>query len=146
VTPIEMLRELVTAKREYDRTYDELATDSYMAGDHTEAGLRLTAAWRNADAVLAQLQAGETARPGWMPIETAPKDEVNPFLVYIPAAQVSDDALVLQVARFEGNLYPDHLGANVDWRDRVTRATHWQPLPAAPSENGLTLPEGANNA
>lgn len=67
----------------------------------------------------------EGASP-WHPIETAPAKEDAPFLVMTPGNGVAR-FLILQVTRFEGELYPDHLDGAVSYSDRITNATHWMP-------------------
>ena len=68
----------------------------------------------------------------WRPIETAPKDEAyGGFLVRVP----SEDGralVVIQVSNFEGVMYPDIHGFNVDREDQVTKAVDWMPLPEGP--------------
>ncbi len=67
----------------------------------------------------------------WQPIETAPISEGEPFLVLLPKNDVAP-FVILQVARFEGNLFPDHLDGCIDYSDTVMTATHWMPCPALP--------------
>lgn len=67
---------------------------------------------------------------GWRPIETAPQQDDHSFLVLRNVGRGMTYAM--QVSRFEGEMYPDHLDSNVDYGDRVTDATHWQPLPEPP--------------
>ncbi len=62
----------------------------------------------------------------WQPIETAPEDEAESFLVL-------RRGVVLQASWFEGRLYPDALEACVDWDDGITDATHWMPIPPLPT-------------
>lgn len=69
-----------------------------------------------------------TTATGWQPIATAPTSEREPFLVKTPGNDAASQ-LVLQVSVFEGNMYPDHMGCNVDFGDRVTTATEWCPVP-----------------
>lgn len=70
----------------------------------------------------------------WMLIESAPQSESVSFLLFVPGKSDGNasEGLVVQVSRFEGNFYPDVMDCNVDWYDRVTRATHWMPLPTPP--------------
>ena len=72
----------------------------------------------------------------WQPIETAPQREDHSFLVRRDVGRGM--TFVMQVSRFEGNLYPDHLESNVDYDDRIIDATHWMPLPAAPQEGSTS--------
>lgn len=65
---------------------------------------------------------------GWQPIASAPHDEESTFLVRMPWREPGP-FLVLQVTVFQGDMYPDHLGFNVAFDDRVTNATEWRPLP-----------------
>lgn len=63
---------------------------------------------------------------GWMPIETAPiSNGSNPFLAYITGHGAS--VCYAGAGRF--------IYSSSDGR-RIHRATHWQPLPAAPAEGG----------
>lgn len=80
-------------------------------------------------AIEAALQAAQPAQPGWLPIESAPKDKsvllyVNQFLpVYCGRKR-------------HGNLGEPQQGAfawRCDSSGRFSDPTHWQPLPAAPS-------------
>ena len=73
----------------------------------------------------------QASEPAWMPIETAPKDETQPFLAWVPMDDFVDGVIV-QVSMFEGRMYHDAKGASIDWDDAVENATHWMPLPAAP--------------
>ena len=69
----------------------------------------------------------------WQPIKTAPKDEANSFLVFVPVTKpVEDWDVIIQVSWFQGCLYPDSKQACIDLEDAITTATHWMPLPAAP--------------
>lgn len=79
----------------------------------------------------APVKAGAPGAVTWQPIAEAPTSEVRPFLVKVPAWKMGGvPEHILQVSRFEGNLYPDHLGDAIDREDAVTRATHWMPLAA----------------
>lgn len=69
---------------------------------------------------------------GWREIESAPTSEAEPFIVLLPGNS-SADSIEMQVTRFEGEMYPDHLDNNVDWKDRITTATHWRPRTAPPA-------------
>jgi hypothetical protein len=73
----------------------------------------------------------QASGPAWLPIETAPKDETQPFLAWVPMDDFVDGVIV-QVSMFEGRMYHDAKGASIDWDDAVENATHWMPLPAAP--------------
>ena len=50
----------------------------------------------------------------WQPISTAPKDEINPFLVLLPGKDVCK-TLAVQVSNFEGRMYPDCRDGIIDW-------------------------------
>lgn len=79
-----------------------------------------------------ELQAVRQAQR-WQPIESIPTDEATSFLVLW---ENDMNAMVaIQASWFEGALYPDHLGGNVDWEDRIKDPTHWQPLPSAPERS-----------
>lgn len=81
-----------------------------------------------------QARAALAASPvpaGWLPIESAPKQDDHSFLVRRDVGRGM--TFVMQVSRFEGQMYPDHLESAVDYDDRITDATHWMPLPDAPS-------------
>jgi len=69
----------------------------------------------------------------WKTIETAPKDDLIPFLVLLPKNDVAD-YIVLQVSRYEGRMYPDAKDACIDWEDGITTATHWMLLPEPPTD------------
>jgi hypothetical protein len=112
--------------------------------------------------IWAQLEAAAAravAQPGWMPIETAP--ETGYFLVHEDGAI---RALLRANGKWEKPCYPAIVsemwesnvlvgddakrllpkGYRLEARDGCCEnPTHWMPLPAAPSENGLTLPEVA---
>ena len=75
----------------------------------------------------------------WRPIETAPTKEDVPFLVMTPGNGVAR-FLILQVTRFEGALYPDHLDGAVSYSDRITNATLWMPAPEAADASEKALP------
>ncbi|WP_435018405.1 hypothetical protein TA3x_000379 [Tundrisphaera sp. TA3] len=68
----------------------------------------------------------------WQPMDTAPgpKIESGPFLVLVE--NDFKDPVALQVRWFQGDLYPDHLGGNICWGDRVEGAKGWMPTPAMP--------------
>lgn len=66
--------------------------------------------------------------PQWLPIESAPKEEVAPFLVLLPQCAKHEEC-VLQVSNFQGDMYPDYLGGMVDFDDRIVSAIGWMPLP-----------------
>lgn len=68
----------------------------------------------------------------WLPIETAPQQDDYSFLVR-RSPRGKNWTYTMQVSRFEGNMYPDHLDSNVDFDDRVTDATHWAPMLPAPA-------------
>lgn len=65
---------------------------------------------------------------GWLPIESAPKDETL-FLAYCPADEDFPDGRMMiwkgSIFAFQKNPTPNHL---------QFPATHWRPLPSAPSE------------
>lgn len=63
---------------------------------------------------------------GWQPIETAPKEELEPFLVFVPWDYIGD-GVVIQVSMFEGRMWPDGKESCIDWNDAITNATHWMP-------------------
>lgn len=70
----------------------------------------------------------------WQPIETRPKDEATSFFVLW---ENEDNAMVsVQVSNFEGNMYPDALGGNIDYSSRILpeNCTHWTPLLPPPSK------------
>lgn len=70
---------------------------------------------------------------GWQPIETAPKEELEPFLVFVPWDYIGD-GVVIQVSMFEGRMFPDGKESCIDWNNAIINATHWMPLPEAPKE------------
>ncbi len=78
---------------------------------------------------------------GWRSIRTAPKTEDMPFLVLTPGNDVAD-FVILQVTRFEGVLYPDHLDGSLDFRDAVENATHWMPAPKLPRRARASIERG----
>jgi len=63
------------------------------------------------------------------PMCECPMREGIPFLVLRHGNDVAD-FLVQQVQVFEGQIYPDSLGAAVDWGDRITDAVGWRDLGA----------------
>lgn len=78
----------------------------------------------------------------WQPIETAPRDGTQ-FLVYRPLAHVTHDANIKIVKGtphnygcWEATVPPGYSLEN--FTDGACRATHWQPLPAAPKQEGST--------
>lgn len=71
--------------------------------------------------------------PIWRDIGSAPMSESESFMVRMPLP-MSKLFVCIQVSRFEGNLYPDHLDGCIDWGDRILTATHWQPLLEAPAK------------
>ncbi len=73
----------------------------------------------------------ETRESKWQLIESMPRNEEKPFLVLMDSGE--KDLVVMQVSMFEGNLYPDHLGAAIDYHDIVTTAKYWMPLNALPT-------------
>lgn len=75
-------------------------------------------------------RSADTSGARWLPIETAPQQDDHSFLVRRDVGRGM--TFTMQVSRFEGNMYPDHLDANVDWEDQVNDATHWMPLPEPP--------------
>jgi hypothetical protein len=86
------------------------------------------------------LAAVEAARPKWLPIKTAPKDGTH-ILALLPDADTCyvicwcDPAAGIRVELREA-------GEEVGWRhahdgfpvSEFSKPTHWQPLPAAPSQ------------
>ena len=72
--------------------------------------------------------AGKVDGDGWKPIESAPKDETL-FLAYCPADEDFPDGRMMiwkgSIFAFQKNPTPNHL---------QFPATHWRPLPSAPSE------------
>lgn len=75
----------------------------------------------------------------WQPIETAPRDGTQ-FLVYRPLAHVTHDANIKIVKGtphnygcWEATVPPGYSLEN--FTDGACRATHWQPLPAAPGSS-----------
>ena len=69
---------------------------------------------------------------GWKPMSSAPQTEHTPFLVYLPRTMAGsrevNEPCIVQVSRFEGNLYPDAMANLIDWSDRITTATAWRPV------------------
>ncbi len=67
---------------------------------------------------------------GWLPIETAPKDETL-FLAYCPADKAFPDGRMMiwkgSIFAFQKNPIPNHL---------QFPATHWRPLPTSPEASG----------
>jgi len=72
--------------------------------------------------------AGKVEGDGWRPIESAPKDETL-FLAYCPADEDFPDGRMMiwkgSIFAFQKNPTPNHL---------QFPATHWRPLPSAPSQ------------
>lgn len=72
--------------------------------------------------------AGKVEGDGWLPIESAPKDETL-FLAYCPADEDFPDGRMMiwkgSIFAFQKNPTPNHL---------QFPATHWRPLPSAPSQ------------
>ena len=66
----------------------------------------------------------------WQPIETAPRDGTQ-FLVNCPHVECGvsimqwDDRLYMLVSAFDGK----------PWLSRLSKPTHWTPLPAPPVED-----------
>lgn len=52
-------------------------------------------------------------------ISVLPKEEGKSFLVLAPTVRGWGEVVWHQVSWFEGNLYPDALGGNVDYTDRI---------------------------
>jgi hypothetical protein len=81
----------------------------------------------------------------WRDISDYPMgDESTSYLAH-RARNAHGERLVQQVSAFEGSLYPDEKGGMVDYSDRITDATHYLPLPAAPGSGDSPIPpaEGA---
>jgi len=76
--------------------------------------------------IAAALTATEPPESKWQPIESAPEQEGVPFLVLCPKNDVADFVIV-QVSKFQGDMYPDFLNANIDYADRITNALAWTP-------------------
>jgi hypothetical protein len=91
----------------------------HSGGDAHRAALAADGGNR-ARALLPRLRAGE--QEGWRPIETAPKDGTLILL-----AKAGDPDWALRCRRWQDTHWRGH-----DAED----ATHWMPLPAAPSEQG----------
>lgn len=79
---------------------------------------------------------------GWQPIETAPKDGTK-FLAYRPLAHLTHDPQIrvvkgtpLNYGCWEATVPSGYSLEN--FTDGACRATHWQPLPAAPKQEGST--------
>ena len=78
----------------------------------------------------------------WQPIETAPRDGTQ-FLAFRPLAHITHDANIKIVKGtphnygcWEATVPPGYSLEN--FTDGACRATHWQPLPAAPKQEGIT--------
>lgn len=56
-------------------------------------------------------------------ISVLPKEEGENFLVLAPTVRGWGEVAWHQVSWFEGNLYPDALGSNVDYTDRIVLDT-----------------------
>lgn len=56
-------------------------------------------------------------------ISVLPKEEGKSFLVLAPIVRGWGEVAWHQVSWFEGNLYPDALGSNVDYTDRIVLDT-----------------------
>lgn len=56
-------------------------------------------------------------------ISVLPKEEGKSFLVLAPTVRGWGEVAWHQVSWFEGNLYPDALGSNVDYTDRIVLDT-----------------------
>lgn len=112
---------------------DRIAGDVVRRMPDGLGGFMKTWGWQQfARAVLAATPSDSLEE--WLPIATAPTSEFEPFLVLVPdpASSTTNDRLVLQVSRFEGYLYPDHLGSSIDFNDRIENATHWRPIGVLP--------------
>lgn len=77
---------------------------------------------------------------GWQLIETAPRDGTQ-FLAFRPLAHITHDANIKIVKGtphnygcWEATVPPGYSLEN--FTDGACRATHWQPLPAAPKQEG----------
>ena len=97
---------------------------NYFLGEEFVAFYK-TRAWNEPEEVFLILNArgdGYAGYPGtrdggrmtWQPISTAPKDEINPFLVLLPGKDVCK-TLAVQVSNFEGRMYPDCRDGIIDW-------------------------------
>jgi hypothetical protein len=106
----------------------------FYTADFPEGSIRSVAdldrnddnAWR--EALTAAIAAMKQA--GWQPIETAPKDG-SYVLLYDDRYLHSDTSYL--IAQWDGDYWWGHRtksGKCFIWRE----ATHWQPLPAAPTE------------
>ena len=73
---------------------------------------------------------GSQMEVNWKTIESAPTDETVSFLVFCKSKYLVP--VILQVSRFEGQLYPDAMEHCIDWDDRIKSATHWAELPEFP--------------
>ncbi len=63
----------------------------------------------------------------WFPMESAPMIEGGTFLI-VRLLGGETGPLVEQVSVFEGKLYPDAKGFNVDYGDRIEDADGWLPI------------------
>lgn len=62
----------------------------------------------------------------WKTIDSAPKDEIKSYLVWVPKRKGIDEYdSVIQVSNFQGDMYPDNKQCCIDWGDRIQGATHW---------------------
>ena len=96
-------------------------------------------------AMVAELQSRRSLQDeggGWQPIESAPKEEGPSFLIRTHAFG-GRETVIIQVSRFEERLYPDALGAAIDWESAITHAKYWMPLPAGPV--GSSAPSSAGS-
>lgn len=113
----------------YDMRVAAIIAHNQCKGDLDD---KLQAAW-------AAMLAASPPPPedGWKPMSSAPQTEHTPFLVYLPRTMAGsrevNEPCIVQVSRFEGNLYPDAMQHVVDWSNRITSATAWRALPPPPA-------------
>lgn len=69
----------------------------------------------------------------WRPIETMPKDEKRPFMVWCDSF-CCDKKCAVEVEYFEGNLYPSYMDGIIDAGDKINGATHWREVVSGPDE------------
>ena len=131
----ELALEEVTLERSIERWRDmkpsevmkgSTAQITYALEDARKDILSLARALSSPD----HADAGKVEGDGWLPIESAPKDETL-FLAYCPADEDFPDGRMMiwkgSIFAFQKNPTPNHL---------QFPATHWRPLPSAPASEG----------